>query len=74
MTKQEQVRQFMKWYDGNLGVTDSGAQAYSLTESIWKAEYGVRFYKDYGSFRACRSYYMKHTKPSRPRLGPRSGI
>lgn len=67
MTKREQVRQFMKWYEGNLGETESGAQSYSLTETIWVAEYGDRFYKDYGSFRACRSYYLKHTKTYHPK-------
>jgi hypothetical protein len=64
LTKREQVRQFMKWYESNLN--DAGCEAaYALTESVWFAEYEKPMYKNYHSFRTARYHWLKFSKNNR---------
>lgn len=65
LTKREQVKQFMKWYEANLPKADGCEAAYNLTEATWIEEYEKRCYKNYHSFRTGRYHWIKFTKNNR---------
>lgn len=65
MSKREQVSKFMKWYEGSLSDTDNCEAAYHLTEATWVEEFGVRYYKNYASFRTGRYHWLKYSKSFR---------
>ena len=60
LTKREQVAKFMKCYETNLALTNGCEQAYELAETDWLNDHGCNKYKNYQSFRACRTNWRRY--------------
>lgn len=63
MRDTQQIKLFMKIYAGHLGQGCTALQAYILSEDDWERENNEKFYKNYQSFRAAKSYYLKNIRP-----------
>jgi hypothetical protein len=62
MRETDKTREFMRRYAANFADKGVVIVAYVLTEDEWVAEFGRLFYKNYASFRAAKTYFLKSNK------------
>lgn len=55
------VAAFMEVYHSLIG-DHSAQEAYEIAEQRYMAEHGQRFYKDWPTFRACKSSWMNRRR------------
>lgn len=60
MREPYKVQEFMDYFNSALSQYPTVRAAYDATESWWMAMYGERFYANYESFRAAKSYFLKN--------------
>jgi hypothetical protein len=59
MRETDLTREFMRRFAANLSDKGNHVVAYVLTEDEWVNEFGKLFYKNYASFRAAKTYFLK---------------
>jgi aspartate/tyrosine/aromatic aminotransferase len=59
MREPDQTREFMRRFAANLSDKGNHVVAYVLTEDEWSGEFGKKFYKNYNSFKDCKSHFLK---------------
>lgn len=66
MRSPDEVRKFMGWFNEALSEYGSHRDAYDATELLWIDRHGEQCYKNYESFKAAKSYYLKNRLKSAP--------
>lgn len=62
MRETDKTREFMRRYAANLSDKGVAIVAYVLTEDEWVSEFGKLFYKNYASFRAAKTHFLKNNR------------